>query len=232
MLTKLLIAALFASLFAWAPALNAQSQASAPAPQDAALKPAPSDNPPPVADAKPSKPHKKVYTNDNLPKANPGDFSGADFSEINNCDRNCFEQVRQLAHVFPGSNPNWKRDLLRALDTVRKDADWQKYLRDLYDVRQRFCALGAEKRDEIAYVADPANVTPRELAVEDKYDAKFKQAQASLEQVSARQHGLQQLFAASPFSLQFSQLQVSRIQNAPCGSQRYPEPAPSEGSDP
>jgi hypothetical protein len=220
---------------AGAPRLSAQNQTPAPTPQDAALKPAPSDNPATASDAKPPKPRKprkKVYTNDNLPKANPGDFSGADFSEINNCDRNCFEQVRQLAHVFPGSDPTWKRDLLRALDAVRKDAEWQKYLRDLYDVHQRFCALGAEKRDEIAYVADPANVTPREIAVEDKYDAKFKQAQASLEQVSARQHGLQQLFGASPFSLQFSQLQISRIQNAPCGSQRYPDPTPSEGSDP
>jgi len=235
MLLRLLINTLFAFLLAATLAFAAQNQGPTPTPQDAALKPAPSDNPsqPPAgADAKPSNPRKKVYTNDNLPKANPGDFSGADFSEINNCDRNCFEQVRQLAHVFPGSNPNWKRDLLRALDTVRKDADWQKYLRDLYDVHQRFCALGAEKRDEIANVADPANVTPREIAVEDKYDAKFKQAQSSLEQVSARQHGLQQLFGASPFSLQFSQLQVSRIQNAPCGSQRYPNPTPSEGSDP
>lgn len=235
MLTKLLIAALIIFAFSGAPALHAQSQASAPVPQDAVLKPAPSDNstrPPATADARSPKPHKKVYTNDNLPKANPGDFSGADFSEINNCDRNCFEQVRQLAHVFPGSNPNWKRDLLRALDTVRKDADWQKYLRDLYDVHQRFCALGEEKRDELAHVADPNNVTPGELVVEDKYDVKFKQAQASLEHVSARQHGLQQLFAASPFSLQFSQLQVSRIQNAPCGSQRYPELNPSESTDP
>src|SRR5689334_2456632 len=147
MLTKLLIAALITFAFSAVPALQAQSQTSAPAPQDAALKPAPSDKPTqPPADAKSPKAHKKVYTNDNLPKANPGDFSGADFSEINNCDRNCFEQVRQLAHVFPGSNPNWKRDLLRALDTVRKDADWQKYLRDLYDVHQRFCALGEEKR--------------------------------------------------------------------------------------
>jgi len=159
MFTKLLVAALFGFAFAGAPALQAQTQSSAPTPQDAVLKPVPSDNPAPSADAKASNRHKQVYTNDNLPKANPGDFSGADFSEINNCDRNCFEQVRQLAHAFPGSNPNWKRDLLRALDTVRKDADWQKYLRDLYDVHQRFCALGAEKRDELAYVADPANVT-------------------------------------------------------------------------
>lgn len=234
MLTRLLIAALFASPLAWAPVLNAQSEASAPVPQDAALKPAPSDNPAstPTADAKPPKPHKKVYTNDNLPKANPGDFSGADFSEINNCDRNCFEQVRQLAHVLPGSNPNWKRDLLRSLETVRKDADWQRYLRDLYDAHQRFCALGEEKRDELAHVADPNNVTPGEIAVDDKYDVKFKQAQASYERVSGRQHALQLDFAANPFSMQFSQLQVSRIQNASCGLQRYPESNRSEVTDP
>jgi len=234
MRSKLLIATLFTAVFAGLSSLDAQSQNPAPTPQDAALKPAPAGNPatnpaqPAAApDTKPSKSHKTIYTNDNLPKA--GDFSGADFGEINNCDRNCFEQVRQLAHVNPGSNPNWKRDLLRALDTVRKDPDWQKYLRDLYDVHLRFCALGAEKRDELAHVADPANVTPRELAVEDKYDVKFRQAQASLEAVSARQRGLQQLFGVSPFSLQFSQLQVSRIQNAPCGLQRY---NPSEGEDP
>src|SRR5258708_16902764 len=209
MLTKLLIAALFAFTFAGTPTLNAQSQTPAPTPQDAALKPAPSDNPAPASDAKPPRPRKKVYTNDNLPKANPGDFSGADFSEINNCDRNCFEQVRQLAHVFPGSNPTWKRDLLRALDTVRKDADWQKYLRDLYDVHQRFCALGAEKRDEIAYVADPANVTPREIAVADKYDAKFNHAQASLEQVSPRQLAHLLLFVPSTSSLPFLLLRLS-----------------------
>jgi len=222
--SKLLIATLVLSAFATPRVLNAQNQTPTPPPQDAALKPSPA---PTAPDAKP---HKKVYTNDNLPKA--GDFSGADFSEINNCDRNCFEQVRQLAHVMPGSTPNWKRDLLRALDSVRTNPDWQKYLRDLYDVHLRFCAVGAEKRDELAHVADPNNVTPRELAVEDKYDAKFKQAQAALETVSARQHGLQQLFAANSFSLQFSQLQVSRIQNAPCGMQRYPDPNPLRGEYP
>src|SRR5260221_5263735 len=123
MLSRLLSSALFVFICAGAPRLSAQNQTPAPTPQEAALKPAPSDNPAPASDAKPPRPRKKVYTNDNLPKANPGDFSGADFSEINNCDRNCVEQVRQLAHVFPGSNPTWKRDLLRALDTVRKNAD-------------------------------------------------------------------------------------------------------------
>jgi hypothetical protein len=36
-----------------------------------------------------------------------------EFSEINDCDRYCFENVRQLARAPTGSIPNWKRDLLQ-----------------------------------------------------------------------------------------------------------------------
>ena len=246
MYSKLCLAALFSAVFVGATFPMAQTQAPAATPQEAAPKPAPADTPAstpaqtPVASdtkpqgvpEKPATPKKKVYTNDNLPKGAPGDFSGMDFSEINNCDRNCFEQVRQLAHINTSANPNWKRDQLRALDTVRTDAQWQQYLRDLFDMHLRFCALGAEKRDELAKVADPNNVTPRELAVDDKYDAKFKQAQASLEVLTSRQRGLQQTFAINPSSLQFSQLQVSRIQNAPCSAQRYVAGNPADADDP
>lgn len=181
--------------------------------------------------AKPSKPHKKVYTNDNLPAGGPEAFAG-DFSEVNACDRNCFEQVRQLARGAAGTSSNWKRDLLRSLEAVRKDANWQQYLRDLYDARLRFCTLGDEKRQELSQVADPHNVTQRELTVEEKYDAKFKQAQASVESLYTRQRALQQDFAANVFSLQFSQLQVTRVQNAPCAQQRYAASSPSDDDDP
>src|SRR5690348_16873058 len=62
---------------------------------------------------------KRVITNDDLKPARGGGFSGANFSEIDDCDRRCFEQVRELARVSPASNPNWKHDLLHAVDTVR-----------------------------------------------------------------------------------------------------------------
>jgi hypothetical protein len=57
-----------------------------------------------------------------------------EFSEINDCDRYCFENVRQLARAPSCSNPNWKRDLLQAIDRVRSDAEWQTDLRELYNV--------------------------------------------------------------------------------------------------
>jgi len=237
MLTKLLLPALLcATTFELSPAaLWAQN------PQDPALKaasaqapaqpPASPDALPQSEPAKALSPHKKVYTNDNLPTAGPDAFNG-DFSEINACDRNCFEQVRQLARVAAAASPNWKRDLLRSLDLVRKDAEWQQYLRDLYDARMRFCALGEEKREELAQVADPRNVTQRELAVEEKYDSKFKQAQSSLQNLYTRQRALQQDFASDAFSLQFSQLQVSRVQNAPCPQQPYTASSPGDDEDP
>ncbi len=194
------------------------------------LPPSP-DALPPAAAPKTHKPRQKLYTNDNLPSG-AGDFDGSDFSTINDCDRNCFEQVRQLAHVPAAYNPDWKRDLLRALDPVRQDAQWQQYLRDLYDQHQRFCGIGEDKREELARVADPNNVTARELNVDDKYDAKFRKAQADLQALYLRQRPLQQSFAFNGFSFQFSQIQVSRVQNAACSQQRYTATGPTDADDP
>lgn len=221
--------------------LAAASPQASPGSQDPAPKPVtaasqPSDGAKPVpqgarpqAQAKPI--GKKVYTNENMP-AGPESSDGIDFSGINNCNRNCFDQVRQLTHVSPGGNPNWRRDLLSAIDTVRKDAEWQQYLRELYDLHLRFCKLGQEKREEIAKVADPNNVTPRELNVDEKYDVKFQKAQADLEAVYSKQHALQQKFAVNPYSFQFSQLQLGRIQNASCYSRGYSAANASDPDDP
>jgi hypothetical protein len=174
---------------------------------------------------------RKVITNDDLKPARHGGFSGGDFNEINDCDRRCFEQVRELARVAPASNPNWKHDLLRAVDTVRKDAEWEGYLRSLYNVHLRFCQFGAEKRDELAKSADPHNVTPREIAIDEKYDAKFKQAQVELQDLYSRQSDLQRKFSGNPLALQFSLVQTSRIQNAPCEQHWYPSSTPTEDTE-
>lgn len=217
-----------------AAALFARPQAPTPeqnSPFVLGVLPPSSDALPQALPPNPSKPHGKVYTNENLPSAS-GDSGAMDFSTINACDRRCFEQVRTLAHVSPAANPNWKRDLLRALDPVRMDPEWQQYLRDIYEAHLRFCQIGEEKRDELARVADPNNVTPGELNVDDKYDAKFRKAQASLETLSLRQRPLQAKFALNNFSLQFSQLQVSRIQNVPCANQNYTASGPTDADDP
>ena len=173
---------------------------------------------------------KKVITNDDLKGGGLGSgFSPADFSLINNCNRACFEQVRQQAHIIPSTNPNWKHDLLQAIEQVRKDDDWQKYLRDLYEVRLKFCSLGNEKRDELARYTDPNNVTPRELAIDEKYDAKFTAAQNELRALDAREAALQRKYAGSPLAYQFMMIQMSRIQSANCYSQSY---SPTDANDP
>ena len=131
----------------------------------------------PVTPPLPQPPEKprRVITNDDLKGGGGSGFSPMEFSEINDCDRYCFENVRQLARASTSSNPNWKRDLLQAIDRIRSDAEWQTYLRELYDVHLKFCQLGDEKREEPSRDADPHNVTRREIAIHDKYDAKFKE---------------------------------------------------------
>ena len=75
----------------------------------------PATPPPPKSPDKP----RRVITNDDLKGGGGSGFSPMEFSEINDCDRYCFENVRQLARAPTGSNPNWKRDLLQAIDRVR-----------------------------------------------------------------------------------------------------------------
>lgn len=219
------------------PAPEQQQQNPKPSPTEQKPSDTPQLQPPaaPAAPALPAKPPdkpRKVITNDDLKGGGGSAFSPMEFSEVNDCDRYCFENVRQMARVPAGSNPNWKRDLLQAIDRVRNDAEWQTYLRALYDVHLKFCQLGDEKREELNREADPHNVTPREIAIDDKYDAKFKEVQATLQTLYYRQADLQRKFGANPFALQFSMVQTSRIQNANCAQQRSPRYAPNDADDP
>lgn len=187
----------------------------------------------PVVPANPAAKPKKIITNDDLKGGgNSGGFSAADFNSINNCNRACFEQVRQQAHVIPSASPNWKRDLLQAVEQIRNDNDWQKYLRDLYEQHVKFCNLGLEKRQELAKYSDPNNVTPRELAIDEKYDAKFTAAQNALRALDARQASLQRKYAGYPLAYQFTMIQASRIQTANCYGQGGPDYSPNDADDP
>jgi hypothetical protein len=223
---------------------QAQAQSPVPAPpqqQDAKQLPPdkqPSDSPVPApalppSPTKPSRKPKKVITNDDLSGSGDGfSFSPQDFSQINDCNRNCFEQVRQLSRIAPATNPNWRRLLLQAIEEVRREGAWQKYLRDLYDVHVKFCALGDQRREELAKYADPRNVTPREVAIDEKYDVKFKEMQSELQAVYERQSALQAKFSGNPFAYQFSTVQADRIKSANCMSPRYPNYSPTDADDP
>jgi len=211
--------------------VRGSSQEPVPTATPAADKPTPAPAPQAAAPAAPAaklaspqKPH--VYTNDDLKGGS--DSGGLDFSQINNCDRNCFDQIRQLSHFMPAGN--WKREVLKAIDVVRKDTEWQQYLTELYNMHMKYCALGEAKRSELNHLADPHNVTPQELSIDEKYDAKFRELQTSMQSLTSKQGALILKFSASPFSVQFANLQVSRVSNASCGGPSYI--GPDEGEDP
>src|SRR5208282_1457461 len=76
----------------------------------------------------PKKRRKRVITNDDLDGKGAGlyaQIAGIDLSRVNDCDRYCFEQVRQASQIPPGPNTQWKRDLLTGIDKVKADTTWQ-----------------------------------------------------------------------------------------------------------
>lgn len=71
---------------------------------------------------------KKVITNDDI-RSSPFTGFGALFytnsGSINDCDANCFDQVRLFAQVNADKNSDWRRDVLKELELVRSDVGRQ-----------------------------------------------------------------------------------------------------------
>ena len=177
--------------------------------------------------AKPAAKPKHVITNDDLTGSGGGSrFSSEEFSQINDCDRICFQNLQQSIRIDPAQNPHWRRDVLRAIDLVRKDAAWQRILHDVHDLHLKTCNLQAEKQEELAKAADPANVTPHEVDIEEKYDVKFRELQEEANAVRARQSALVGDPNDNPVVFRFRIYQENRLQGAPCAQpvyRRYPQ---------
>ncbi len=164
-----------------------------------------------------AKPPRHVITNDDL--AGKGDIFGAasseiDISNINDCDRNCFDRVRMGAPGLADAAGQWKRDLLHGIDKVTADAKWQAALGEMARAKGRFCVLGREKNDALANNADPRNVTERELLIEEEFDRKFKAAQAQLDAAFADADAVVRGY--NGIIVPFMNLQKGRVTSAPC----------------
>jgi hypothetical protein len=219
-----------------APPQNSAPSQAAPPPQQPAQAEKPA-GPPASAEKPPEKPPKKptkVYTNDDF-KSGGVLFIGGDeldFSLINDCDRNCFDRVVQSGHVYVAGDPYWRRGVLAAIDQARKDTKWQTLLADLYSAHMKFCNLASEKRAELAKVADPENVTEREIALDEKYDAKFAALQNSVQALYQQESIIQRNYSGNSYALAFMNIQLSRIQNAGCPADEPRQPAPVDSDDP
>ncbi len=227
-----ILLALAVSLVGSATSARAQDQPAMPAatadkpqqpPVDSSTQtPAPDANQP-QEPAKPAHKPRHVITNDDL--AGKGDVFGAasadiDISNINDCDRGCFERVRTGAPGLADAAGQWKRDLLRGIDKVTADAKWQAALGEMARAKGKFCELGREKNEALANNANPRNVTEQELSIDEEFDRKFKAAQQDLNAAYADADAVIRNY--SGIIIPFMNLQKGRVASAPC---IQPQPA-------
>jgi hypothetical protein len=139
---------------------------------------------------------------------------------INDCDANCFDQVRTFARIDSEKNPNWRRELLQQIESVRSDSEWQSYLRDLYGVHGKVCQLGFDKSDELRRSGSTRNLGPLEIAISEKYDAKIKTTQSEISSEVARQPYIQKKFAEKPYADAFATVQSMRMRSGFCSQAR------------
>ena len=176
-----------------------------------------------AAPAKPAAKPKRVITNDDIKSSPYASFGGLFYTNsgsINDCNANCFDQVRAMSFVDVDKHPNWRREVLQQLDAVRSDSEWQAYLHELYDAHGKICQITFDKADEMRRSGNSRNLGPQEIAIADKYDAQMKDAQANLSDVVARQSALQRRFEDKPYANSFATIQGTRMQGGFCSQAR------------
>lgn len=183
----------------------------------------------PAAAPKPAVKPKHVITNDDIKPSAYSGFGGLFYTStgsINDCDASCFDQVRGMAVFNTDSDSNWRSKVLRQIELVRSDGEWQAYLHDVYGAHNRICQLTFDKQDEMRRSgASFRNLGPEQIAITDKYDQKTKAAQDELAAQEARQQLIQKKFAEKPYANAFATIQGTRMMGGFCSQAKviYPE---------
>jgi hypothetical protein len=176
----------------------------------------------------PSKP-RHVITNDDIKPSPYSSFGGLFYmstGSINDCDAGCFDQVRAMAMVNSETNPNWRREVLRQLEMVRSDGEWQAYLHDVYRAHNKVCQSTFDKQDELRKSGGSfRNLGPQQIAITEKYDEQAKAAQDEVSAQVARQKQIQRKFAEKPYANAFATIQGTRMMGGFCSQAKviYPE---------
>jgi hypothetical protein len=178
---------------------------------------------------KPASKPKHVITNDDIKPSPYSSFGGLFYmstGSINDCDASCFDQVRAMTMVGYETNPNWRREVLRQLDLLRSDGEWQAYLHDVYTAHNKICQLTFDKQDELRKSGSTfRNLGPQQIAITEKYDQQSKAAQDELSAQVARQHQIQKKFAENRYATGFATIQGTRMMGGFCSQAKviYPE---------
>ena len=163
-------------------------------------------------------PH-KVLTNDDLRNlGRPGDVSvvgvDVDLNGIYSCDVNCYNEVREAAKVYPGSDLQWMRDLRSGIEKLKKNNDWRAVLVHLADIRSKFCTLAADEQTALARADNFDNVTEQQINIREEYNRQLNAANQDAVAAYSRMTPLQAQYSSLVAS--FMSIQVSRIMQANC----------------
>lgn len=145
--------------------------------------------------------------------------SDIDLGNINDCDKNCFDQVRNGSGYYVVRNTDWQHDLLRGIEQVTADPKWQAALFQIARLKARFCELSNDKNDALTDVADPKNMTEGEIAIHESYERKFQAAQADLNAAYANADAIVHTYGG--IVVTFMNMQKQRAGNRTCVV-RYP----------
>jgi len=167
---------------------------------------------------------KRVITNDDIKSSPFTGFGGLFYTNagsINDCDANCFDQLRIFTQTNAEKNPDWRREVL---EVVRSDSEWQAYLNQLYEAHRKVCQLTFDKADELRKSGNARNLGPQEIAITEKYDLQTKTAQAELAAVVAQQSTMQKKFSDKLYANVFATMQGTRMRSGFCSPARviYP----------
>jgi hypothetical protein len=182
-----------------------------------------------VATGKPATKPRHVITNDDIKPSPYSGFGGLFYmsvGSINDCDASCFDQVRVMAMVGSETNPNWRREVLRQLDLVRSDGEWQAYLHELYGAHNKLCQLTFDKQDELRRSGGSfRNLGPQQIAITERYDEETKAAQDDLSARVERRPQIQKKFADRPYANAFATIQGMRMTSGFCSQAKviYPD---------
>lgn len=165
-------------------------------------------------------PH-RVLTNDDLRNlGRQGDVSvvgvDVDLNGIYACDVNCYNEVREAARVYPGSDLEWMRDLHSGIEKLKKNNDWRAVLVHLADIRSKFCTLAADEEAALARADNFDNVTEQQINIREEYNRRLNAANQDAVATYSRMTPLEAQYSSLVAS--FMSIQVSRIMQANCNN--------------
>jgi hypothetical protein len=204
-----------------APAANSDKSIS-PA-QDASNPQGPATNVAKANDApKPAAKTHHVVTNEDIEAQHErmaSANSDIDIGNINDCDKNCFDWVRNSSNYYIVRNTDWKRDLLHGIEQVTDDPKWQSALYQIARLKARFCEMNQNKNDALVDTADPKKMTEDQIEIEESYERRFQAAQADLNAAYANADSVIHTYGG--IVVAFMNMQKQRAGNRTCVI-RYP----------